>query len=263
MVPAIVVVLLLVLCGGGAGVVYAIGQRALQEPLNTANAFCADLGAQKYADAYTMLSSAYQAQVKVKDFTDISQLHDQLDGTVRQCGLAGIQSNGGFNFNLNPTSATFNAQITRNHVFTGAVALVKQNDGWKIESIDDSLQGSDVGALSTGASFCQALAAQKYAAVYNMFTPAYQKQIGSVDSYVSGLKQVFGDGQFQITGCQPEIKTFTVTAQDDNASLSGSFTFKATTAAGALTVPVPFKLAFAKISGAWKISDLVVVQSQG
>jgi len=179
---------------------------------------------------------------------------------VRECGLAGLQSNA---FNLNPQNASLNAQMARNHSFTGAVALVKQNGNWKIDSLDDSLQGSDVGAYMAGARFCQSLATQDYATVYAMFTPAYQQQIGSVDKYVNGLKQVFGGGQFQISGCQPQVNTYTVTAQGADASLSGAFDIKVTTDAGAMTVQVPFKIAFAKISGAWKISDLEVVQSQG
>lgn len=258
-----VAALVLVVCAVVGGVVYAVGQNALQEPLSTTSTFCNDLKAQKYSDAYGLLSAGYQKAVSSTEFTQISQLHDQLDGKVHGCGLAGIQSGGGFNLNLNPQTALFNAQITRNHSYTGAISLVKQNGNWKIDAVDESLQGSDVGALTTGAQFCQALAAQNYQAVYAMFTPAYQQQIGTVDKYVNGLKQVFGGGQFQITGCQPQINTYTVTAQGDDASVSGAFDIKVTTDAGALTVPVPFKIAFAKISGTWKISDLEVVQSQG
>ena len=97
----------------------------------------------------------------------------------------------------------------------------------------------------------------------DLLTPDFS---GAVDQYGDTLLFVgfdLGDGQFQITGCQPQLNTFTVTAQGDSASLSGAFNIKVTTGAGALTVPVPFKIACAKISGAWKISDLEVVQSQG
>jgi hypothetical protein len=263
MTPTIAVVAVLVILGAVAGVLYAVGQGALREPMNTANTFCNDVKTQNYADAYKLMSSGYQAHMSVKDFADINQVHDQLDGKVRECGLAGLQNNAGFNFNFNPQNASLNAQITRNHSFTGAMSLVKQNGSWKIDSLDDSLQGSDAGAFATGIVFCQSLATQDYARVYGMFTPAYQQQIGSVDKYVNGLKQVFGGGQFQISGCQPQVNTYTVTAQGADASLSGAFNIKVTTDAGAITVQVPFKIAFAKISGAWKISDLEVVQSQG
>lgn len=263
LIPVLVAALVIVVCAVVGGAVYAIGQNALQEPLSTTNTFCNDLKAQKYSDAYALLSAGYQKQISGTDFAQISQLHDQLDGKVRSCSLAGIQSGGGFNLNLNPQAASFNTQVTRNHSYSGAISLVKQNGNWKIDAVDESLQGSDVGALTTGAQFCQALATQNYQAVYAMFTPAYQQQIGTVDKYVNGLKQVFGGGQFQITGCQPQINTYTVTAQGDDASVSGAFDIKVTTDAGALTVQVPFKVAFAKISGSWKISDLEVVQSQG
>ncbi|HEU5348779.1 MAG TPA: nuclear transport factor 2 family protein [Ktedonobacterales bacterium] len=263
LVPVIAVALLIVVCGAVVGVVYAIGQNALQEPMNTAKTFCNDLKAQKYSDAYSLLSSEYQGRVSGKDFADASQVHDQLDGKARQCGLTGFPGNGGFNLNLNPQDASFDAQIIRNRTYTGAITLVKQNGSWKIDAVADSLQGSDVGALTTAGLFCKALASQNYTDVYGMFTPAYQQQIGSAESYANGLKKVFGGGQFQITGCQPQLTTFSIIPQGDSASVSGAFNIKVTTEAGALTVPVPFKMTFARISGAWKISDLQVVQSQG
>lgn len=263
LIPVIIVALVIVVLGAVGGVVYAIGKNALQEPMNVTTTFCGDMKTQNYTDAYKLLSSGYQAHVTSQQFTQASQVHDQLDGKVKDCGLAALQNNGGFNLNLSPRNASFNAQITRNRAYTGSVSLVNQNGSWKIDAIDDSLQGTDIGALAMSDAFCQALSKQDYAAVYAMFTPAYQQQIGSVDKYVNGLKQVFGNGQFQITGCQPQLNTFGVTPQDDGASVSGAFNIKVATDAGTLTVPVPYKMSFAKISGSWKISDLEVVQSQG
>jgi ketosteroid isomerase-like protein len=245
-----------------AGVIYAIGQNALAAPLSVANTFCTDLKAQRYSDAYALLSSGYQSRVDEKTFTQLSQVHDQLDGKVQGCGPAGLQT-GGFTLNLNPQDATINAQMTRKSSYSGVVSLVKQNGDWRIDALGDSLQGSDVGGLATTGAFCKSLASQDYAKAYGMFTPAYQQQIGSADSYANGLKKVFGGGQFQITGCEPKIDTYTVTAQGDTASVSGALNIKVTTEAGTETVPVPFKLSFAKIAGTWKISDLEVVQSQG
>jgi ketosteroid isomerase-like protein len=258
--PVIAAVLLLLIAAGG---LYVLGRKSFDAPLSAANSFCTDLKAQRYSDAYALLSTAYQARVDAKTFAQLSQVHDQLDGKVKQCGLAGLPGSGGFSLNINPTNATLNAQIIRNRSYTGAVTLVKQNGDWKIDSLDDAVQGSDIGALVTGEQFCQALASKDYAAAYTMFSPAYQRQIGTVDAYTNGLKQVFGGGQFQITGCDPQLSSYTVTAQGDSAALSGSFKIKVTTDAGAQTVAVPFRTAFAKIAGAWKISDLEVIQSQG
>ena len=58
----------------------------------------------------------------------------------------------------------------------------------------------------------------------------------------------------------PSTLTFSGTPPEN---FNGAFDIKVTTDAGALTVQVPFKIAFAKIAGTWKISDLEVVQSQG
>lgn len=243
------------------GALYFISQQALQEPMTTANTFCTDLRAQKYADAYGLLSSGYQAKVTSAEFAQLGQLHDQLDGKVRACGLAGLQ--GANFFNVNPSDVAIDAQMTRTRAYSGMVTLIKQDGAWKIDAVDDSLQGSDTGAWTTAARFCQALASKDYAAAYNLFTPAYQQQVGTVKVYTDGLTKAFGGGQFQVTGCQSQVNTYTVTAQGDSASLSGAFQIKVTTDAGTLTVPVPFRIAFAKIAGAWKIGDLEVLQSQG
>ncbi len=260
LVPVIAVVLVLLIA---MGALYVIGQQSVEAPLSAANVFCTDLKAQKYSDAYALLSTAYQTRVDAKTFAQFSQVHDQLDGKVKQCGLAGLPGAGGFSLNFNPKNASFTAQIVRNRSYSGVVTLVKQNGDWKIDALDDAVQGSDIGALVTGDRFCQALATRNYAAAYTMFTPAYQRQIGTVDAYTNGLNRVFGGGQFQIAGCEPQLTSYTVTAQGDSAALSGAFTIKVTTDAGAQTVAVPFRIAFAKIAGAWKISDLEVVQSQG
>jgi hypothetical protein len=260
LVAAIVAVLGLLIVMSG---LYVIGRQSFDAPLSASNVFCTDLKAQKYSDAYALLSTAYQARVDAKTFAEISQIHDELDGKVKQCGLAGLPGSGGFSLNINPTNASFTAQIVRNRSYSGVVTLVKQNGDWKIDSLDDAVQGSDIGALVTGNRFCQALASRDYAAAYTMFTPAYQRQIGTVDAYTNGLNRVFGGGQFQITGCEPQLSSYTVTAQSDSAALAGAFTIKVTTYAGAQTVAVPFRIAFAKVAGAWKISDLEVVQSQG
>ena len=68
MIPALVAALVLVVCAVVGGVVYAIGQNALQEPLSTTSTFCNDLKAQKYSDAYALLSAGYQKQVSSTDF---------------------------------------------------------------------------------------------------------------------------------------------------------------------------------------------------
>src|SRR5690242_5229162 len=59
---AVVVVLLLV--GGGALALSAYQSSEAAKPVSVANAFCQDLKTQNYTDAYSMLSSTYQAAIK-------------------------------------------------------------------------------------------------------------------------------------------------------------------------------------------------------
>jgi hypothetical protein len=108
--------LLVVCCAGVAGLfTYATVQAA--KPIAVASSFCNDLKSQTYTSAYNLLSANYQARIPEQTFVQGVQLQDQVDGTVKSCGLQSGNSTG-FTFPLNNNTATLAAQVVRNKTFT-------------------------------------------------------------------------------------------------------------------------------------------------
>ncbi|HEX6121928.1 MAG TPA: NTF2-like N-terminal transpeptidase domain-containing protein [Ktedonobacterales bacterium] len=250
--------LLVLCCAAGIGLfVFATVQAA--KPIAAATNFCDDLKAQDYTAAYGMLSTDYQGKVTADQFTQASQLHDQIDGKVKKCGLlASGNSSTSFNFDFNNNTAKLSAQTTRNKTFTGTIALVKQGDDWKIDNIDPSLQGTDLGPLQVANDFCKALAAANYTGAYadlstKQHSEATEAQFeASIKAGLTAAQKQAGTA-VTIAGCKPDLTSYAVSSNGTTASLNSQLLI----AAGAVQVPVAQKVSFVKESGAWKIDDLV------
>jgi limonene-1,2-epoxide hydrolase len=244
----IALVVVLLACGVLGFLGYSAAQAALQ-PIKASQTFCNDLKAQDYTSAYGMLSTTYQGQVTQDQFTQASQLHDQIDGSVKTCAPAsGNTSSFNFSLDSSKTTASFDVTVTRNKEFTGKLSLVKQGSDWKIDAIDPALQGTDLGPLQVANTFCQALVKGDYQTAYNQFSSDRQAAFTEAQ-YAAQLAQALGTGA-SITGCTPNLSTYSVsgtTATLDstlNVSVQGQ------------TVPVPQTVTFTKENGVWKISNL-------
>jgi hypothetical protein len=251
---SIIAVVLLLACGGIGLLIYNAAQIALQ-PLQAAQHFCDDLKTQDYTAAYTLLSINYQGKVTQTQFTQGSQLHDQIDGKVQNCAPA---SNNNFSFNLGngPTTASFNATVTRNKAFTGKISMVKESSAWKVDALDPSLQGTDIGPLVVANTFCQALAAQDYKAAYNQLS-ARQQGLATESQFASQIQSGLGSN-VKITGCTPNYSTYAASVvPNTKASLDSSLNISTQ----GTTVPVPATLAFVYEGGAWKIDDFTIKTS--
>jgi len=248
-----VAVALVVAGGVVAGLSYRAYQQARQ-PVDAAQQFCADLEAQRYADAYGLLSSAYQARVPESQFVATAKLHDTVDGKVAGCSLPRVEF--GLNLTLSaPTTADLAAQMTRGQQdFEGAISLVKQGDAWKVSDIAPALQGSDVGALAVGQAFCAALVAGDYHTAYAQLSPKKQAQASEKDFTNSFRSELSGD--LKLTACTPDVTTYQVTGP--LAKEQVTLQVAITTALGTQTVSMPVTLQYAQVSGAWKIDDFLV-----
>lgn len=96
--------------------------------------FCADLTAQRYEAAYDLLSSQLQTQVSHDRFIQVSQQRDETAGVVRRCQSPRTT------FSLHNSDVTLPFEMVRNQTYQGAVTLVHQPSGWKINRIDPGLQ---------------------------------------------------------------------------------------------------------------------------
>jgi hypothetical protein len=252
--------LLVVCCAGGASLLaYATAQAA--KPLEAAQAFCGDLKGQAYSAAYTLLSSRYQATLSQTQFVQTAQLQDQVDGTVQSCGLqTGSTSNFSIDFSQNP--ATIAAQIARKKTFSGNLMLVKQGSDCKIDTVDPSLQGTDLGPLEKGNAFCQFLATGNFAGAWQQFSTSLQAQrpkaqyIANIKSGLAQLSKQLGV-TVKIAGCKLGLSTYTVSSDDSTASATSDLMVRA----GSPSVDQPQKMDFIKEAAGWRIESLTNIKS--
>src|SRR5262249_6979326 len=238
---------------GTAGGLFFYGWEQTRQPVDAALAFCDDLKAQHYVAAYGRLSHAYQARVSKDQFVAAATLHDTVDGKVVDCSTP--NTGVALSFDLSPSGkTTLSARITRNQSFAGQLSLLKEGGAWRIDSIDQSLEGSDLGALVTGQAFCNALVSGNYATAYALQSARKQKQASEKD-FASRIKSTFS-GNLKLVDCKPDPKTYTVTGA--SAKINAVFVVALTTSSGAQRVNVPVTFQLVNEGGAWKLDDFVI-----
>jgi len=170
----------LLLCGGGY---FAFTNYTA--PATAAGNYCGYLKAQNYDSAYGMLSSKLKGQYTSEQFRQASAALDHAEGNVTACG-AGTGSNA-YKYTLFSNTATVQAKITREQLgdLEGPLGLVNQ-DGWKVDSLDASLLGIDLGALDTLGKFCAALQSQNYSGAYALLGSTATTQIMAADFATAG-----------------------------------------------------------------------------
>ena len=161
--------------------------------------FCNDLKSQSYDSAYSGLSSDLQARFSKSSFSAGVASLDTAEGKVTGCQQA--QGNGGYSYSIGASSATVGAQLTRatQGNMTGALHLKNQNGSWKIDSIDTSLLGVNIGALQASGAFCAAMQSQDYSAAYDLLDSTQQGRVSREDFVASGKLHDSIDGS--ITTC--------------------------------------------------------------
>ncbi|HKV85059.1 MAG TPA: hypothetical protein VJN88_10910 [Ktedonobacterales bacterium] len=160
------------LCVAGVGVAtatYVHGQ--LRQPERAATAFCADLTAQRYADAYALFSANLRRQITSTQFLQAAQTLDTLEGSLSACHYSHYQ----YSLGSNGASAALTLTRTKQGILAGPLRLVHERDGWKVDTLDNGLLGVDLGALNAAQSYCAALQAQDYAAAYKSLGDPLQK----------------------------------------------------------------------------------------
>lgn len=251
----ILVVAVIALVAVAVGGLLFYGYLQAKQPIDAAQAFCADLKAQRYDAAYARLSPAYQARLPKDQYLAAAQLHDAVDGKVTDCGLPGVTAGLGVHLG-GDNAASFGARITRatRGSFEGTVALVKDGGAWRIDRLDDALQGTDIGPLAAGQRLCAALVAGDYATAYGLYSAREQQSLGSAQDFAATYKNAFG-GPLKLTGCAPDLKSYQ--AQGPTAKLDVHLTVTESTALGTQTidVPTPVTLRFIQEGGAWKVDQ--------
>jgi hypothetical protein len=164
------------LLGGGA-----IALAQYLAPATTTSLFCAYLKTQRYAVAYSLLSSTLRRQLTHEAFVQGSAELDKVEGAVTTCGPA--SGTGAYSFRFGSSTAAVKASITRAIAGTlaGTVHLQNENGSWKIDRLDTSLLGADLGALQAARAYCMALQTQNYTAAYALLGNGQQNAVTRID----------------------------------------------------------------------------------
>lgn len=193
-VAAVVLVLAAMGLGGG---IFLINQIAA--PGVAAVQFCNQLKTQNYDNAYGMLSTGMQGKYPETAFRAGVTALDTAEGKVIGCQQASGSNT--YKYSLGASTATVGAQITRASQgnLTGSLSLKNENGSWKIDGIDTSLLGVNIGALQASGAFCAAMQGQDYEGAYGMLDSAQQGLISQADFVASGKLHDQIDGS--VTKC--------------------------------------------------------------
>jgi hypothetical protein len=235
-------VLAAVLVVGTAGGAYALVQ--YNQPASAASQFCQDLKVQNFDSAYMMLSAKLQVQYDSGQFHQLNEALDAVEGKVTACGSG--QGSGAYDYTLGGDTATVGAVITREKQgkLQGALHLVSQGS-WKVDGLDTSLLGINLGALQTLDAFCAAEQGQKYDALYDLLGADLRAQTQKAVYVLLAAAQDFIDGK--VTACA--LKSVANGNSDTATTVTISVTREMRgTSSGAVTLD--------SVEGSWKISKI-------
>ena len=237
----------------GAGILIA-GYNAAQtelRPAQAAQAFCRDLQSQNYNAAYVLLASSYQSQVTVSQFAQASRLQDQVDGKIRACPTAtgpGID----LSFGTPRDHQSFLVTIVRNKALSGHIALVREDGAWKVEGLEQSLAGTNLGPLLVADTFCQALVEGNYATAYATLS-SRQQGLATEQVFATQFSSALG-GPVKLNSCTLDYSTYSI--RSGAAAISATFNLTiSTSTGGTLSTNLKTVLSFIQESGAWKVDD--------
>jgi len=243
------------------GIIFALlGAGLLVASYNTAQAniqperavqnFCQDLQSRRYAAAYTLLSSSYTPKLSEAEFTHLSELQDQVDGKIRACPLAT-----GLSFDLafgTPQSHTsYVVTILRDQPHSGHIDVIWQGNNWKVDALEQSLTGTNIGPLLAVQTFCQAIMQADYATAYSTLSTR-QQSLATEPVFADQFRLALG-GPVKLNGCTMNYGTYTLEA--GSASVTTTFNLTIAAASGSMTTRLVTVLKLAMENGAWKIDD--------
>jgi hypothetical protein len=245
------IALLFALLGGGLLLAGYNTANAELQPARVAQAYCTDLQAQQFAQAYALLSSSYQEQVTKAQFTLAGQLQEQVDGRIRGCPTAtgpGID----LAFGQPKSHVAFLITILRSRPFQGHIELIRQQGTWKVQAIEQSLAGTNIAPLVTASTFCSAIIKGDYAAAYNTLS-SRQQSIAPESQFAQQLQSAFG-GAVRLNSCTLDFASYHVQVNSAAVAMTFNLTISMSST-GSLTTGLVSILNLRLESGGWKLDD--------
>jgi len=192
----------LVILGGGGG---AFALSLYGQPGAAATRLCGYLKAQNYDSAYGLFSAKFKGQYAAEQFRAGATSLDAAEGKVITCGQA--QVGGSYEYSLGSSKATVIAVLMREKQgnLQGGMRLVNESGGWKVEALDTSLLGVNLGALGALDAFCAALKGQSYTAAYGLLGSTLQSALKPDD--FAAQAQIHDQLDGAVTSCALDAVT--------------------------------------------------------
>jgi hypothetical protein len=246
----VALVVCLLLLGAALGV-YRHAQDLAAEPVKVMASYCAALTHDNYQAAYALLSSSAQAQTTQTQYLADAADHDAIEGRVTACSSAPTTTLSPLSFLRSPRSLLFNATITRKHAAKGQIALTRDASGWHVAALSSPLQGIDLGPLTVQRAVCADLGKRAYDQAFALLSTPYQHEQGSATTFA----KAFGSS-LTITACPADLKTYSVNATDQQATLAAPLTlsFAGASAPGAFTLPAQWTLV--READGWRVDSI-------
>lgn len=211
--------------------------------LEAAQGYCDAIGTQHYTAAYALLDAPTRATLTLGDYTTVEQAHTLISGPVKTCGVTGVgqgNSDQHASLTLSVHRANLGAQSAN-------ITLTLVGSGWRLAGVLTGVEGPDVGPYEVGRRYCADLAAGKYNAAYDLFTPQYQA-LNPRAQFVGALEATQSQGIS--IGCgQPDFTTYAV-----NGDTAGYVVPYIETYLG-FPIATSDTLTFARQNGRWLIAN--------
>jgi hypothetical protein len=211
-----IVAAVVLVMGGGAAFIFT----SYNAPASTASQFCGDLKIQSYTQAYHLLSSSLRGWFTQDQFTQTMTMLDTAEGKVSDCHQASGSNT--YSYSLGASTATVTEVITRAKQGNsqGAMHLVNQSGGWKVDGLATSLVGVSVSAIQATNGYCQDLQTQHYTAAYQLLGDSVRGSNTQAQYVKTAQLQDEVDGT--VTACS--LVGLGQTNDDSTASIDASIT---------------------------------------
>ena len=211
-------------------------------PIGAVTQFCSALRADKYSQAYNLLTSATRNRVSYTQFATAGSTLNRIEGPVTACpAISDSAVQIGVNF------ATVDASLTRAGLgpMRGKVGLTHEQTAWRISSLDPTLLGVSLDALVAANNFCAELQARRYADIYTALTDDLRSGLTSAD--YEQMSQWSDQIDGTVRSCAPV--TVDSSAGESAATMSFSIT-------RAKLGKLRGDIALVSASGAWKVKSV-------
>jgi hypothetical protein len=247
---AIIVVLV-----AGAGGLYSYASSLAAEPTTLMARYCGAITRDDYRAAYSLLSTSTQAQEAEPQYLADAAARDAIEGPVTRCVSSPTQTLSPLSFLRAPRSIIFNAQITRKQATSGQIALSRDAGGWHVAALSSQLQGIDLGPLSTEQALCKAFGQRAYDQAYALLSTPYQKEQGDATTFAHAFSSTL-----TISGCAPDLKTYTVNSADQQASVNVTLSISVAGVSSPFTLPAT--MTFVREATGWRVDAITPRLSQ-